>query len=33
LTMVADICYRLFARDINKFENATSQTIFVSSSN
>ncbi|CAG1771715.1 partial Enoyl-[acyl-carrier-protein] reductase [NADPH] FabL, partial [uncultured bacterium] len=28
LTMVADICYRLFARDINKFENATSQTIF-----
>ncbi len=28
LTMVADICYRLFARDINKFEDATPQTIF-----
>jgi hypothetical protein len=28
LTMVADICYRLFARDIYKFENATPQTIF-----
>jgi transposase len=28
LTMVADICYRLFARDICKFEDATPQTIF-----
>lgn len=28
LTMVADICYRLFARDIYKFEDATPQTIF-----
>jgi transposase len=28
LTMVADICYRLFARDIPKFEDATPQTIF-----
>jgi len=28
LTMIADICYRLFARDIPKFEDATPQTIF-----
>jgi len=28
LTMVADIIYRLFARDICKFEDATPQTIF-----
>ena len=28
LTMVADSCYRLFARDINRFEDATPQTIF-----
>ncbi len=28
LTMVADICYRLFARDIPKFDDATPQTIF-----
>ncbi len=28
LTMIADICYRLFARDINKFEDAAPQTIF-----
>ncbi len=28
LTMVADVCYRLFARDIYKFEEATPQTIF-----
>lgn len=28
LTMVADICYRLFARDIYKFEDSTPQTIF-----
>src|SRR3990170_5711047 len=28
LTMVADICYRLFARNIPKFEDATPQTIF-----
>jgi transposase len=28
LTMVADICYRLFARDICKFEDSTPQTIF-----
>jgi transposase len=28
LTMVADIIYRLFARDIYKFEDATPQTIF-----
>ena len=28
LTMVADTCYRLFARDTSKFEDATPQTIF-----
>jgi hypothetical protein len=28
LTMVEDTCYRLFARDISKFEDATSQTVF-----